>query len=173
VTLTYHHAIFSDRCTSSSLKCPYNIEQSAIPSPVNGPSSEIMTRHTSSPPTREPTPESYIPTSQVYGTSPTAVVPTSKTNGPATPPYQPSPETHETSSPKYETTSQIHKKPTPTNVPTPPTYKPSTTTYKPTSSTYRPSPPDHETTQPEEVMVSNRSKGKVKSIMNVFRLRQK
>jgi DNA-directed RNA polymerase II subunit RPB1 len=174
VTLTYHHAIFSNRCTSSSLKCPYNIEQSAILSPVYGSAYEITTQgYTSSPPTSEPTPEFYKPASKVYGSLPTAVEFIPKIYVPSPPPYQPAPETHETSSPKYETTSQIHKTPTPTNVPTPNTYKPSTTTYKPTSHTYRPSPPDHKTTQLEEAKVSQGVTGKVTSIMNVFRLCQK
>ena len=116
VTLTYHHAIFSDRCTSSSLECPHNIEQSTLPNkmpPVYGPSHptyEMTTQvYTSSPPTRESTSEFYKPTSKVYGPSTPADEPTSKIYEPSPPTYQPTSETYVTSPPKYETTTQIRK----------------------------------------------------------------
>jgi dynein heavy chain len=161
-TLTYHHAIFSERCKSSSLNCPYNIEQSALLNKIT-PSVHVPSRpmyemttpvYTSSPPTHKTTSEFYKPTSQVYGPSSTAVEPISQAYEPSPPPYQPTSETREIPSPKYETTSHIHKTSTATYVPTSHTYKPSTSTYKPTPHTYRPSPPYRQTTQFEGVMVS-------------------
>jgi hypothetical protein len=114
VTLTYHHAIFSDRCTSSSLKCPYNTEQSTvlnkITSPVFGPSYSM-----------------YETTTQVYTSSP----PTPNYE-PSLPPYQPTTETYVTSSQKYENTSQFHKASTSTYKTTSPTYSPSPPDHKPT-----------------------------------------
>lgn len=161
VTLSYQHSIFSDRCPSSSLKCPYNIESSAQgnkPAPPgyrpSHPTYEMTTQiyrpafqvYTPSPPTHEPTSQFYkpstpiyTPTSQVYEPSTTAHKPTSKIYEPSPPPYRPTAEIYVPSSPKYETTTQIYKASTPTYEPISHTYKPSTSTYEPISHTYTPS----------------------------------
>lgn len=162
--LSYQHSIFSDRCTSSSLKCPYNVEQSALSIKPATPKYEMTTQifrpklqvHTSSPPTHVPTSEFYKTTSQVYEPTPRAYEPTTRIYDPSPPPYKPTSEIYGQSSLKYETTTQIDKA--------------STSTYKPTSHTYRPSTPDHKQEQ-DEVLPEHT--GIVTSIMNVFRFHQK
>jgi hypothetical protein len=63
VTLSFQHSIFSDKCTSSSLDCPYNIDQSV--QQLKG------TTLASSSPTYEPTPAVYNTSLSIHETTST------------------------------------------------------------------------------------------------------
>jgi len=63
-TLSYQYSIFSDRCTSSSLDCPYNIEQSVQKS------KPVTPTYTPPPRTYTPAPPIYEPTSPIYTSLP-------------------------------------------------------------------------------------------------------
>lgn len=114
VTLTYHHAIFSDRCPSSSLNCSWNIEQPALPNKTPSP-------------VYVPSYPTYETTTQVRTSSPPTPI-----NEPSLPPYQPTSVTHATPPPKYEYTSQFLQPSTTTRKTTSQTYTPSPPDQKPT-----------------------------------------
>ncbi|XP_023717855.1 serine protease gd isoform X2 [Cryptotermes secundus] len=114
ITLSYQHSLFSDKCTSSSLNCPYNIDQSV--QQRNNPTLGVY----------RPVPPTYDPTSAIYMPSP--------------PTYEPTLAVYKPSSPNYETTPATYKPSSPTYEPTPAVYGTSLSTHKTTSQVYAPLP---------------------------------
>jgi hypothetical protein len=135
ITLSYQHSLFSDKCTSSSLNCPYNIDQSVQqrdkptlavyrPPPTYEPAPVI---YMPSPPPYEPTPADYKPSSPNYETTPVVYKPSSPSYEPTLAGYGTSLSTHETTSQVYEPLPTFYKQVTPTKPVPPPMYTPEPT----------------------------------------------
>lgn len=145
ITLSYQHSLFSDKCTSSSLNCPYNIDQS-----VQQHNKPTFAVYRTSPPTSEQAPAIDISSVPYYETTTTVYKPSSPNYEPASVVYRPSltyeqsSEIYKPSSPNYEPTPAVYNTSIST---TPQIYNPLPTVYKQVASK-EPVPPPMYITEP-------------------------